>query len=96
MREQFEKIVKEFKQIDSLEERSSGIDVQYTERDRAMVDILERMNECEMTLEIKKEKENKEKGSAEEMTREAMEKFGETRRRNEEKEELATPERKRR
>ena len=90
MREQFEKIVKEFKQIDSLEERSSGIDVQYTERDRAMVDILERMNECEMTLEIKKEK-----GSAEEMTREVMEKFGETRRRNEEKEELATPERKR-
>ena len=97
VRERFEKIVKEFKQKESMEERASGIDVEYTERDRAMVDILERMSECEMTLEIKKEKENKEKESAEEMRRKAMEKFGETRRRrNEENEELATPERKRR
>ncbi|XP_046855416.1 vicilin-like seed storage protein At2g18540 [Xenia sp. Carnegie-2017] len=97
VRERFEKIVKEFKQKESMEERASGIDVEYTERDRAMVDILERMNECEMTPEMKKEKENKEKESAEEMRRKAIEKFGETRRRrNEEKEELASPERKRR
>ena len=97
VREKFEKILKDFKQKEAMEERASGIDVDYTERDRAMVDILERMSECEMTLESNKEKENKEKGTAEEMRKKAMESFGETRRRHsEENEELVTPERKRR
>ena len=67
VRERFEKIVKEFKQKESMEERASGIDVEYTERNRAMADILGRMNECEMTLGSKKEKENKETKSSEEM-----------------------------
>ena len=57
VREKFEKIVKDFKQKEAIEERGSGIDVEYTERDRAMVDILERMSEYEMTLESMNEKE---------------------------------------
>jgi hypothetical protein len=37
-----------------------------------------------MTLESKKEKENKEKGTAEEIRKKVMESFGETRRRHSE------------
>ncbi len=65
--EKFEKIVKDFKQKEAMEEQGSGIDVEYTVRDRAMVGILERMSEYEMTLESMNEKENKGKGKAEEM-----------------------------
>ncbi len=67
VREKFEKIVKEFKCKEAIEERASGIDAEYTERGRAMVDILERMSECEMQMESNKEKENREKETAEEM-----------------------------
>ena len=97
VREKFEKIVKDFKRKEAIEEQASGIEAEYTERDRAMIDILERMSECEMQLESNKEKENKENETAEEMRKKAMESFGETRkRRREENEELVTPERKRR
>jgi hypothetical protein len=41
VREKFEKIVKDFKQKEAMEERASGIDVDYTERDRATVYIEE-------------------------------------------------------
>ena len=45
----------EFKRKEAIEERASGINAEYTERDRAMVDILERMSECEMQMESNKE-----------------------------------------
>ena len=53
VREKFEKLVTDFKQKEAARERESGIDVEYTERDRAMVDILERMNEYKVVLESK-------------------------------------------
>ena len=97
MREKFEKIAKEFKRKEATNERASGIDVEYTERDRVMVDILERMSECEIRLESNTEKENREKENEEEMRKKAMESFRETRKRQQEdNEELVTPERKRR
>ena len=87
----------EFKRKEAMEERASGVDVEYTERDRAMWDILERINESKVTTESKKEKEMEEKATAEEMRKKATERFGETRRRHaEENEELVTPGRKRR
>lgn len=100
VREKFEKLLNDFKRKEAMEQQTSGDDVEYTERDRAMMDILERINECEMAWENKKEKENLEKATAEEMRKKATERFGETRRRhseeNQENEELVTPERKRR
>ena len=54
VREKFDKLVTEFKRKQAAEERASGVDVEYTERDRAMEDILERMNEYEVALESKK------------------------------------------
>ena len=50
VREKIEKIGKEFKRKEAIEEGASGIDAEYTQRDRAMVDILERMSECEMQM----------------------------------------------
>ena len=97
VREKFEKLVRDFKRKEAMEERASGIDVEYTERDRAMVDILERMNECEVALDSKKEKEIQEKATAEEMRKKVTERFGETRRRHsEENGNLITPKRKHR
>lgn len=97
VREQFEKLVKEFKRKETIEEQESGIDAEYTERDRTMIDILERMHECDMQLESNIQKEIKEKETAEEMRREATDSFGETRKRRctKENEKLITPERKR-
>ena len=56
VREKFDKLVAEFKRKQVAEERASGVDVEHTDRDRAMVDILERMNEYEVALESKTNK----------------------------------------
>lgn len=82
-----------------MKKGASGIDAEYMERYKAMVDILERMSECEIALESKKRKKqgNKKKGRAEEMWSKAKEGFGKTRRqRREENEEFVTHERKKR
>ena len=68
--------------------------MEYTDRDRAMVDILERMNEYEVALESKKDKDIQEKATAEDMRKKATERVGETRRRHSEENDEITPERK--
>ena len=45
VRERFDKILNEFKQKEFREERASGVDVEYTERDKIMTDIVERIQE---------------------------------------------------
>ena len=96
VREKFEKLVTEFKRKEAAEERASGVEVEYTERDQAMVDILERMNEYEVALESKKVKDLQEKATAEDMRKKATERVGETRRRHSEENDEITPERKQR
>ena len=96
VREKFDKLVTEFKRKQAAEERASGVDVEYTERDRAMEDILERMNEHEVALESKKHKDIQEKATAEDMRKKATERVGETRRRHSEENDEVTPERKQR
>ena len=81
MRERFDKLVKEFKCKEATESRASGVDVEFTQRDKAMTDILERMSECEMTMDSQKQKEKQERETAEEMRRRATERFSETRKR---------------
>jgi signal recognition particle GTPase len=97
VREKFDKLVKEFKRKEAMEQRASGIEVEYTERDVAMTDIIERMNELELVLGNKKEKEKQDQATAEEMRTKATERLGQTRRRHSEESEdgeLVTPERK--
>ena len=103
VRERFDKLVKDFKRKEAMENRASGVEVDYTDRDKAMVDILERMSELELAVETQKEKEKADRASAEEMRKRATERLGETRRRHSEELDsddgdmvLVTPERKRR
>lgn len=48
VREKFEKLIREFKQKEAMEEGASGIEAEYTERDQALRDIVDRMNDSEM------------------------------------------------
>lgn len=96
VREKFDKLVTEFKRKQAAEEQASGVEVEYTERDRAMVDILERMNEYEVALESKNKKDIQEKATAEDMKKKATERVGETRRRHSIENDEITPERKQR
>ena len=86
--------MKEFKRKEVMEQRASGIEVEYTERDMAMTDI---MNELELALGNKKEKEKQDQATAEEMRAKATKRLGQTRRRHSEESEdgeLVTAERK--
>ena len=82
VRERFEKIMKEFKAKEAEEVRASGVDVEYTERDKLLTDIVVNMEEFEEAMEKVKGKEKKDRESAEEMRKRAVEQFGETRRRH--------------
>ena len=82
VRERFEKIMKEFKAKEAKEVRASGVDVEYTERDKLLTDIVEKMEEFEEAMEKVKGKEKKNRESAEEMRKRAVEQLGETRRRH--------------
>ena len=76
VRERFEKIIKEFK---AKEARASGVDVEYTELDKLLTDIVEKMEEFEEAMEKVKGNEKKDRESAEEMRKRAVEQLGETR-----------------
>ena len=69
--ERVNKLVKEFKCKEATENRASGVDVEFTQRDKAMTDILERMSECEVAMHSQKQKEKQERETAEEMRRRA-------------------------
>ena len=82
VRERFEKIIKEFKAKEAKEVRASRVDVEYTERDKLLTDIVEKMEEFEEAMEKVKGNEKKDRESAEEMRKRAVEQLGETRRRH--------------
>ena len=81
VRERFEKLLKEFKKKEAVEARASGIEVDFTERDMVMTDILERISAAEDEMVNKKEKEKKEMAVAEDMRMKATERMAETRKR---------------
>ena len=62
VRERFEKIMKEFKAKEGKEVRASGVDVEYTEHDKLLTDIVEKMEEFEEAMEEVKGKEKKNRG----------------------------------
>ena len=82
VRERFEKIMKEFKAKEAKEVQASGVDVEYTERDKLLTDIVVKMEEFEEAMEKVRGKEKKDRESAEEMRKRAVEQLGETRRRH--------------
>ena len=63
--------------VEADEKRASGVDVEFKDKDQALLDIMERMEECEVESEQEKQKELKEKETAEEMTTRAVERLGE-------------------
>ena len=70
-----------FKKKEADEKRASGVQVEFTEKDQALLDIMERLEECEEENEQEKQKELKEKDTAEEMRKRAVERLGETKKR---------------
>ena len=70
--ERFNRMIDAFKKKEADEKRASGVEVEFTEKDQALLDIMERMDECEEN-EQEKQKELKEKETAEEMRKQAVE-----------------------
>ena len=57
------------------------MDEEYTERDRIVTDIVERIKKCDLAAGAVKSKEKKERATAEGMRKQATERLGKTRRR---------------
>ena len=95
VRERFNQMMDGFKRKEAVELRASGVDVDYTEKDKALLDIMERMEECEEESEQQKQKELREKETAEEMRKRAVERLGETRKRVNSEKDGETPDGKR-
>ena len=86
VRERFDELMREFKSKEANEKRASGITTKYDEIDQALLDIKERMEDAEQTMNCIKEKEQREHVAAEEMRKRATERLKETKRRAENKE----------
>lgn len=78
VREKFDKLFKDFKEREKEERLASGVEVEYDEDYQALTEINDRIAEW---VEIRQEKEKKEKAVAEEMRRRATEKLSMTSRR---------------
>ena len=80
VREKFNRMIEGFKK-----QRASGVDVEYNEKDQALLDILERMVECDEVNEQERQRQNQRQNqeveTAEEMRKRAVERLGETRKR---------------
>jgi hypothetical protein len=61
VREKFEKMLKDYKKKENEEKRASGVDVEYSEIDKALEDINGRIAEVVEAQERKREKVNIEK-----------------------------------
>ena len=81
VREKFDRLLKDFNRKKAEEKRPSGVDVEYGELERGLLDIKERMAELEEQRENEDQKQKKDKASAEEMRRQATENLSETKKR---------------
>ena len=85
VREKFNRMIEGFKKKEAVEQRASGVDVEYNEKDQALLDILERMVECDEVNEQERQRQNQRQNqeveTAEEMRKRAVERLGETRKR---------------
>lgn len=81
VRERFGRMLTSFKQKEAAEKRASGVEVEFTERDKALLDICERMSEFEEAVEQERAKEKRDRETADEMRKRATERLGETNKR---------------
>ncbi len=85
VREKFGRMIESFKKKEAVERRASGVDVEYSEKDQALLDILERMAECDEINEQERQRQtqrqNQDLETAEEMRKRAVERLGETKKR---------------
>ncbi|CAB4014574.1 Hypothetical predicted protein [Paramuricea clavata] len=79
VREKFTGMMTSFKKKEAQEKRASGVDVDFTEKDQVLLDIMERMEECEEENEQERQKENYDKETGAETRKRAVERLGETR-----------------
>ena len=82
VRDKFEKMLRDFEKKENEEKMASGVDVEYTEIDKALEDIKVRIAEVDEVQEREKEKIIKEKVAAEQMRSKAMETLSETKKRS--------------
>ena len=73
VREKFNRMIEGFKKKEAVEQRASGVDVEYNEKDQALLDILDRMAECDEVNEQERQRQNLEVETAEEMRKRAVE-----------------------
>ncbi len=78
VREKFSRMIESFKKKEAVERRAS--DVKYSEKDQALLDILERMAECDEINEQERQRQNQDLETAE-MRKRAVERLGETKKR---------------
>ena len=82
VRTRFFELVESFKKQETQEARATGIATDFDEKTQLLIDIHSRMVEYEngflQELQLKKDKVEKEKATAEEMRKKACEKLGET------------------
>ena len=83
-REKFSRMIEGYKKKETVERRASRVDVEYSKKDQAMLDILERMAQCDEINEQERRRRNQrqtQKGEMAEMRKRAVERLGETRKR---------------
>ncbi len=87
MRTKFFELVDAFKKQQVKEARASGIDVELDEKAKLLTDIVSRITDYEngfiQEKQVKQEKKDKEKQTAQDMRQIACERFGETKKRHE-------------
>lgn len=95
VREKFEKMMKEYEKKEKEEKGASGVSVQYSDIHRSLEDIKGRIAELNEAQQIESQRKEKERASAEDMRKMAVEKYISTKKRHSEitddDEEVASP-----
>ena len=90
VREHFSTLIQNFKKKESFNKRASGINVEETQVDKAVCDIIARMKEYDNLFTKESEEKHstveKDRADAEERRRKAMEKLGESKKRKQQTE----------
>ena len=83
VREKFSRMIEGYKKKEAVERRASKVDAEHSKKDQALLDILERMAQCDEINEQERQGQNQrqtQKGEmAEEMRKQEVERLGETR-----------------
>lgn len=82
VREKFEKMMRDYEKKEGEEKGTSGASLQYSGIHRSLQDIKGRIAELNEVQQVESQRKKKEKASAEEMRKKAMEKYRATKKRH--------------